>query len=165
MVPNPMNKWMIWGYHCFWKHPYIYIPSQSTFEDDFCFPKVVYVIVPWKTAHLGSWIHGTLTLFAKGHGGSSSISCPWWWWEGLGCATGICLCADSVVRCLPYKLVLRKLQHPKTLPKSLMVHPDGFFRNWLEKVQFFPFSKQPYQRNNKADVACCRLHIVALQEL
>ena len=22
---NPMNKWMIWGYHCFWKHPYRYI--------------------------------------------------------------------------------------------------------------------------------------------
>ncbi len=22
MVPNPMNKWMIWGYHDFWKHPY-----------------------------------------------------------------------------------------------------------------------------------------------
>ena len=21
MVPNPMNKWMIWGYHYFWKHP------------------------------------------------------------------------------------------------------------------------------------------------
>ena len=20
---NPMNKWMIWGYHYFWKHPYI----------------------------------------------------------------------------------------------------------------------------------------------
>ena len=24
MVPNPMNKWMIWGYHYFWKHPYGY---------------------------------------------------------------------------------------------------------------------------------------------
>ena len=23
MVPNPMNKWMIWGYHYyFWKHPH-----------------------------------------------------------------------------------------------------------------------------------------------
>ena len=22
MVPNPMNKWMIWGYLFFWKHPY-----------------------------------------------------------------------------------------------------------------------------------------------
>ncbi len=22
MVPNPMNKWMIWGCHYFWKHPY-----------------------------------------------------------------------------------------------------------------------------------------------
>ncbi len=21
-MENPMNKWMIWGYHCFWKHPY-----------------------------------------------------------------------------------------------------------------------------------------------
>ncbi len=20
---NPMNKWMIWGYHYFWKHPYL----------------------------------------------------------------------------------------------------------------------------------------------
>ena len=23
MVPNPMNKWMIWGYHYFRKHPYV----------------------------------------------------------------------------------------------------------------------------------------------
>ena len=23
MVPNPMNKWMIWGYHDFWKHPHM----------------------------------------------------------------------------------------------------------------------------------------------
>ena len=21
-MENPMNKWLIWGYHCFWKHPY-----------------------------------------------------------------------------------------------------------------------------------------------
>ena len=21
IMENPMNKWMIWGYHCFWKHP------------------------------------------------------------------------------------------------------------------------------------------------
>ena len=21
-MENPMNKWMIWGYHYFWKHPY-----------------------------------------------------------------------------------------------------------------------------------------------
>ena len=20
-MENPMNKWMIWGYHYFWKHP------------------------------------------------------------------------------------------------------------------------------------------------
>ena len=24
-MENPMNKWMIWGYQYFWKHPYIYI--------------------------------------------------------------------------------------------------------------------------------------------
>ena len=23
MMENPMNKWMIWGYHYFWKHPCI----------------------------------------------------------------------------------------------------------------------------------------------
>ena len=23
-MENPMNKWMIWGYHYFWKHPYIW---------------------------------------------------------------------------------------------------------------------------------------------
>ena len=23
MDPNPMNKWMIWGYHYFWKHPFV----------------------------------------------------------------------------------------------------------------------------------------------
>ena len=22
IMENPMNKWMIWGYHYFWKHPY-----------------------------------------------------------------------------------------------------------------------------------------------
>ena len=21
-MENPMNKWMIWGYHYFWKHPF-----------------------------------------------------------------------------------------------------------------------------------------------
>ena len=21
IMENPMNKWMIWGYHFFWKHP------------------------------------------------------------------------------------------------------------------------------------------------
>ena len=25
IMENPMNKWMIWGYHYFWKHPYMYI--------------------------------------------------------------------------------------------------------------------------------------------
>ena len=25
---NPMNKWMIWGYHYFWKHPYILIKNN-----------------------------------------------------------------------------------------------------------------------------------------
>ena len=25
IMENPMNKWMIWGYHYFWKHPYVYI--------------------------------------------------------------------------------------------------------------------------------------------
>ena len=24
-MENPMNKWMIWGYHYFWKHPYMYL--------------------------------------------------------------------------------------------------------------------------------------------
>ena len=34
MVPNPMNKWMIWGYHYFWKHPYLCgIPTR---HDNFC---------------------------------------------------------------------------------------------------------------------------------
>ena len=23
MVPNPIFEWMIWGYHYFWKHPYV----------------------------------------------------------------------------------------------------------------------------------------------
>ena len=32
MVPNPMNKWMILGYHYFWKHPgdYMGIPGLHT---------------------------------------------------------------------------------------------------------------------------------------
>ena len=32
MVQNPMNKWMIWGYHSFWKHPFVSLqfPDQET---------------------------------------------------------------------------------------------------------------------------------------
>ena len=29
IVENPMNKWMIWGYHYFWKHPYITFPPKN----------------------------------------------------------------------------------------------------------------------------------------
>ena len=29
MVPNPMNKWMIWEYHYFWKHPVIVTVTTS----------------------------------------------------------------------------------------------------------------------------------------
>ena len=165
MVYNGSKPYGWFGGAIIFGNTYIY-PFPKYFWSWFLFSKGG--ICDRSLENISSWIHGTLTLFAKGHGGSSSISCPWWWWEGLGCATGICLCADSVVRCLPYKLVLRKLQHPKTLIPSEVAYGSPrwiFFGNWLEKVQFFPFSKQPYQRNNKADVACCRLHIVALQEL
>ena len=30
-MENPMNKWMIWGYPDFWKHPYIH---QETVEEN-----------------------------------------------------------------------------------------------------------------------------------
>ena len=26
---NPMNKWMIWGYHYFWKHPYVLLQEKQ----------------------------------------------------------------------------------------------------------------------------------------
>ena len=25
-----LSKWMIWGYHYFWKHPYYYVTLQET---------------------------------------------------------------------------------------------------------------------------------------
>ena len=28
-MENPMNKWMIWGAHYFWKHPYVYIYTHT----------------------------------------------------------------------------------------------------------------------------------------
>ena len=38
IMENPMNKWMIWGYHYFWKHPFLakfnldVAPSQDAIE-------------------------------------------------------------------------------------------------------------------------------------
>ena len=34
MVPNPMNKWMIWGYHYFWKHPYTWKIYRTGRDDN-----------------------------------------------------------------------------------------------------------------------------------
>ena len=43
IMENPMNKWMIWGYHYFWKHPYpkssllcsvIFVPSEEVYQGD-----------------------------------------------------------------------------------------------------------------------------------
>ncbi len=31
-MENPMNKWMIWGYRHFWKHPYLYPPEIWVFK-------------------------------------------------------------------------------------------------------------------------------------
>lgn len=115
-------------------------PSRTFKSINVLFPKVGYgLLVPWRVEEnliLDSYhftkndVYCCPIWFAKEYGGSSSISCPWWWWEGLGCATGICLCADSVVRSLPHELsfcVSYKDQN------AFMVHPDGCFRNWLEK--------------------------------
>ena len=30
IMENPMNKWMIWGYHYFWKHPYTRTGNTNT---------------------------------------------------------------------------------------------------------------------------------------
>ena len=31
IMENPMNKWMIWGYHYFWKHPNKTVKQSKTF--------------------------------------------------------------------------------------------------------------------------------------
>ena len=35
---NPMNKWMIWGYHYFWKHQYIKWKSSKDERYEKSFP-------------------------------------------------------------------------------------------------------------------------------
>ena len=33
MMEHPMNKWMIWGYHYFWKHPYMEVENEAIVKE------------------------------------------------------------------------------------------------------------------------------------
>ena len=63
IMENPMNKWMICGYHYFWKHPYGYVYSCCEIHvvDDFFLAHVGWFgnfgckQMTWNTSDFGRW--------------------------------------------------------------------------------------------------------------
>ncbi len=78
MMENPMNKWMIWGYHYFWKHPYV-SPIIHGFSGKWRSVWKVFTIY-WRYTcfelNHDFWEEGYITLEIV-----QNIASQWRWWR------------------------------------------------------------------------------------